>query len=221
MVTVPDPSLLETLRVHVERLSTEEAFGVERRAASAVVPLLALHRTTVLRWLAETRPTWTSDADFGAAPVSFLRKITLRCIGRRFQFAEVGPRQVLELDEFWVEWLDAVAELLTTTGDPDEIVSRLTELFEGRWAAFSDLVRAWIAPAKAPLRPTVSAEYSPELQLSILGLELRDLTEPILDLGCGARAELVRYLRARGKRAVGIDRHLSTEDGARRADWFS
>jgi SAM-dependent methyltransferase len=75
------------------------------------------------------------------------------------------------------------------------------------------------APGPA-LREVVSAEYAPELQLRVLGLDADALPEPILDLGCGPGAALVRALRARGKDAAGIDWLAAPADGVRRASWL-
>lgn len=57
-------------------------------------------------------------------------------------------------------------------------------------------------------RPTevVCSEYSPALQLRLLGLTLAGVRGPVLDVGCGAAAALVTTLRARGTAAEGIDR---------------
>jgi hypothetical protein len=66
----------------------------------------------------------------------------------------------------------------------------------------------------------ISAEYSASLQMHVLGLDLRRLEEPILDLGCGAKANMVRALREAGKAAYGVD--LAVEEGLflHKSDWF-
>lgn len=50
----------------------------------------------------------------------------------------------------------------------------------------------------------VCSEYSPGLQLRVLGLE--EVRGPALDVGCGERRGLVAALRGRGISAEGIDR---------------
>lgn len=52
----------------------------------------------------------------------------------------------------------------------------------------------------------VCSEYSPELQLRLLGLAVEGVRGPALDVGCGAAARLVDLLRGRGIAAEGIDR---------------
>lgn len=66
----------------------------------------------------------------------------------------------------------------------------------------------------------VCAHYTPATQMDVLGLLPSRLMSPILDLGCGPEARLVRYIRSLGiEDVVGIDRN---GDGgvAARGDWF-
>jgi hypothetical protein len=71
---------------------------------------------------------------------------------------------------------------------------------------------------QAPICPC--AQYAPALQLRVLGLEAARLEEPILDLGCGARAAPEPALREVGKEAYGIDRGLSGEPFCFDGDWL-
>lgn len=65
-----------------------------------------------------------------------------------------------------------------------------------------------------------AAEYSPELQLKLLGLaEQTAWKEPIVDLGCGIDAHLVHHLRTRGLQATGVERRGGGPSVLAR-DWF-
>lgn len=66
----------------------------------------------------------------------------------------------------------------------------------------------------------VCAEYSAELQMELLGLDISELKEPLLDVGCGAKARLVSFLVEAGIDAYGIDRNLNTDDQVSNADWM-
>lgn len=83
-------------------------------------------------------------------------------------------------------------------------------------AALASILRARLGDDP---REVVSAEYSPSLQLAVLGLKLETLKEPILDVGCGAGALLVRHLRSLGLEAEGLDR-AAPPDIATRGDWL-
>ena len=66
-----------------------------------------------------------------------------------------------------------------------------------------------------------SSEYSADLQMRLLMLDPSRTREPILDLGCGRSAHLVRRLRAENLDAHGIDRNVgSSADFLADADWF-
>jgi hypothetical protein len=74
---------------------------------------------------------------------------------------------------------------------------------------------------KNPLLRTVPCEeYSTPFQLSILGLTLDELIEPVLDVGCGSNGALVNYLREHGICAYGVDRLAPEGPYFFRNDWF-
>lgn len=66
------------------------------------------------------------------------------------------------------------------------------------------------------------AEYSADLQLSVLGIDPGSVQGPFLDIGCGEGASLVRAIRARGTQAVGIDQYQppGTDECVIRANWL-
>lgn len=64
------------------------------------------------------------------------------------------------------------------------------------------------------------SEYSAPMQLRVLQVESAELKEPILDIGCGRKANLVRYLRGIGLEAYGLDRSLDPRDYLVRNNWL-
>jgi hypothetical protein len=71
------------------------------------------------------------------------------------------------------------------------------------------------------LRTVPCEEYSAGFQLSMLGLDLEALIEPVLDLGCGSNGALVNFLRQQGIEAYGVDRLAPKEEFFFQSDWFS
>lgn len=63
-------------------------------------------------------------------------------------------------------------------------------------------------------------EYSPELQMDLLGVDLKNIKQPVLDIGCGEKANLVRFLRDKGIQAIGIDRICDETDTTHCLDWL-
>ncbi|MBK7174231.1 MAG: class I SAM-dependent methyltransferase [Bacteroidales bacterium] len=70
------------------------------------------------------------------------------------------------------------------------------------------------------LEAVACSEYSPDLQFEILQLDMNQLVEPILDMGCGIKGELVKYLRLKGFVAYGFDRFVEETPDLIKADWF-
>lgn len=58
----------------------------------------------------------------------------------------------------------------------------------------------------------VNKEYSVDLQVEIFDLDFDKIKEPIIDVGCGKNAYLVRELILRNKEVIGIDRLISYSD---------
>jgi hypothetical protein len=68
--------------------------------------------------------------------------------------------------------------------------------------------------------PVACSEYSAELQCTILQLNVHQLMQPILDIGCGSNGHLVHYLKHLGFEVYGIDRFKFTNPNLLKADWL-
>ena len=68
--------------------------------------------------------------------------------------------------------------------------------------------------------PVACTEYSPELQIQLLQIDLNCLKEPILDIGCGKKGNLVNYFKERGLDSFGIDRFVISEANFNNTDWL-
>lgn len=70
------------------------------------------------------------------------------------------------------------------------------------------------------LTPVVCEEYSAEMQLEILKIDIHNLGSPILDIGCGKNGYLVKFFREKGFDAFGIDRFDSYEPFISNVNWL-
>ena len=68
--------------------------------------------------------------------------------------------------------------------------------------------------------PVACSEYSAELQCTILQLDVQQLMQPILDIGCGSNGHLVHYLKNLGLEVYGIDRFKFTDPNLITSDWL-
>lgn len=76
------------------------------------------------------------------------------------------------------------------------------------------------AGSEKTLEPVPCSEYSVEMQLEILRLDITLIEEPVLDIGCGKEGALVQYLRGLGVEACGFDRFASDIPPIWTADWL-
>ena len=63
-------------------------------------------------------------------------------------------------------------------------------------------------------------EYSPIFQIELLNINLTKMKQPVLDLGCGSKANLVHFLRENGIEAFGVDRNVDTNDYLFKIGWL-
>lgn len=90
-----------------------------------------------------------------------------------------------------------------------------------KWLAESNPFASKIYPENlSVIDEVVCAEYSAELQMEILGMNVSELEGPVLDVGCGAKAQLVKAMAANGFNVYGIDRNVSSVDNLEKADWL-
>lgn len=70
------------------------------------------------------------------------------------------------------------------------------------------------------LEPVACDEYSAQLQIEIFKIDLLGLATPVLDIGCGKKANLVSFLNEKGIETFGIDRFLFDSANLTNADWL-
>ena len=70
------------------------------------------------------------------------------------------------------------------------------------------------------LQNVVCETYNAQLQLDLLRINLNEIEQPVLDIGCGKNGELVQYLRKSGIKAFGFDRSVNNTEFCIDADWF-
>lgn len=64
------------------------------------------------------------------------------------------------------------------------------------------------------------SEYSPDLQIEILQIDINKIIEPVLDIGCGRQGNLVLFLRQNSIDAYGFDRFAYDNSALSNSDWF-
>jgi hypothetical protein len=155
--------------------------------------------------------------------VEHLTGATRDFLQREHQFLEIDVAGERALRALYERLAREVLRSLASS-DPWPAVA---ESLRDRLAEHHDRLRALVVEllARCGAEPesagAVCAEYSPELQLRVLGVRAQELRAPLLDLGCGASGALVQHLRRHGHEPVwGVDRHAPDGPGFVRASWF-
>jgi hypothetical protein len=170
--------------------------------ATELIELLLAERAQVGPWLA------------GAGPAKKMAERLARWLWHKNQYVR------LDRAALTAACSDALADMSKEIGEAEgaEGLARgLVRVFAGLQGKVAEMVRG--SAGERP-REVVCSEYAPTLQLDALGLEIEGLRAPILDVGCGKSAVLVRALRARGLAATGIDRE-GQDEVAVAADWLT
>lgn len=70
------------------------------------------------------------------------------------------------------------------------------------------------------ISPVACSEYTPKLQIDILRIDIKQLLQPVLDIGCGSNGHLVNYLKNQGIEVYGIDRFTLQTSNLMTTDWL-
>ncbi|WP_431843246.1 hypothetical protein [Calidifontibacter indicus] len=150
---------------------------------------------------------------FREDPIGHLTVKTVRWLHSHQQFLRVDDREVVALGR----------HLMITTQRLIAAPS-LASMEAVAPAAFDDhtqFLRSMVTRLAGP-SPTEApgSQYSPQLQLRLLGLDPSHLDGRLLDLGCGPQAHLVQYLRQYGVDAWGLDRYADAP-GCVTGEWLA
>jgi SAM-dependent methyltransferase len=148
---------------------------------------------------------------------------TIRTIYGHNQFVNLSSEEVEALHNLYAARADEIIDVLSAAGSYDEFIQDLAPVVErhaGQLQDYLSTIRdAALLLTPGEKGPVACAEYSPELQLRLLGIEVSELEEPILDIGCGEHGHLVQHLREQGYQAFGVDRTVTDSPHLIQSDW--
>lgn len=133
------------------------------------------------------------------------------------QYYQFNDNSKIELKSIYANLINDLANKQTPADQLAEIhFSNLKQ-----WLLKTNLFAAKMYSNSAEnIEPTVCFEYTPRLQLDILQIDMSKIVEPVLDIGCGQKGNLVNYFRRKGIEAFGIDRFPSDSLYIQNTDWL-
>lgn len=188
------------------------------------LPRLLMAQRSALRRLLPNTEFPTAPSPTTDALTSLMTFNTRRFLKNNIQFARLSPDQDDALAALYRGFLAAFCQTVdaagaSSTSVADDLPAHLTEHRRNLRRFVSSLGGA--AFPLDPRRRPLCRECSAELQIALLGLDQEPIAQPVLDLGCGEGATLVRFLRQRGVAAFGVDAFGPTgESFLIGADWL-
>ncbi len=117
-------------------------------------------------------------------------------------------------------YVDLFANLKKHSSSIDSIAEKHYENLT-KWLQETNSYAEKIYTSKGEMIESVAcSEYSPELQIEILQIDLDQIIEPVLDIGCGKQGILILFLRQKGIDAYGFDRFTFDNSALSNSDWF-
>ena len=127
------------------------------------------------------------------------------------QFLQLTAADTACLAGLYREYMRDFQGFLVSARGPAAVSVAFEEVIERHFLALAAFVRSLGRRLGEEMitAQVVRAEYPFELQLELLGIDPDRLVEPVLDVGCGKKAALVRWLRQVGKEAFGLDQSVA------------
>lgn len=162
------------------------------------------------------------DAETEKDMINFLADEALQEFCRVNQYFAFNTESVNELKEVFKKLNQKIRNLNVTAGQPElDAISQEHYMNLCDWLVRSNAfaVKMYSGDQEYAV-PVACSEYPPDLQLSILNINLKQLIEPVLDIGCGRELNLVNFLRDNGIEAYGIDRFDNENPFYYKTDWL-
>ncbi|MEC0127426.1 class I SAM-dependent methyltransferase [Paenibacillus pabuli] len=143
------------------------------------------------------------------------------------QFMQFTSKDKLELAGLYKDQFMRIWSLLKNEGAGEEVVQQFFHKHYQQLRTFLIQTNGEELFKKYTMDPHLfwvpCEQYSANLQVAWLGLDVEHLDPPVLDLGCGPKANLVRFLRGKKIEAYGMDREveeLENQPFLRRMGWM-
>lgn len=151
-----------------------------------------------------------ADAQFQCKLIELCCKNVIAFNTKSNQFLNIPNDLDESLKAIYLSLINDISEILSSSATKEILRRTYKLILRNHLGKFKSLIESNISDSEESkalfFTEKVCSEYSPELQINILGIDLNELKDPIIDLGCGTNALLVEYLREKGFKAIGVDR---------------
>ncbi|RBL90829.1 hypothetical protein DF182_30815 [Chitinophaga flava] len=143
--------------------------------------------------------------------VSYLTMQARKAFCHTNQYLDISTTHTDSLQQVYARLVEDIIGAVKDRRVDETILSARHSARLREWLRTSNpFTEKTFAVAGRQLEPVVCAEYEAVLQLEVLQLNTSGIKGPLLDIGCGPQAYLVKYLRSQGIEAYGVDRFIAT-----------
>lgn len=172
-------------------------------------------------------PDYLSDPNHRAELVKYCIEATQRYTYQRNQFINYPPAYDRLLDAEYDDFLRQIGLAVSQAVSPEALTLAFSTLLKRHHERLRLILSSYCLSfynsslhENPLLRSVPCEEYTARFQLGLLHLDLAQVREPILDIGCGTSGTLVNYLREQGYSAFGLDRLAPPGPHFFRQNWF-
>ncbi|WP_284638107.1 class I SAM-dependent methyltransferase [Paenibacillus silviterrae] len=157
--------------------------------------------------------------------ITYISKACIASLLQANQYIHLSKSDQFQLERLYHNSIEAIYQCIKKLNLPNEHIMDCFHDHYHRLRLFliqsngKDLFETYKSNPEIPF--VINSEYTARFQLQILGLGLNDISTPILDIGCGREANLVRYLHRQHKEAYGLDRRERSYKYVITGDWLT
>lgn len=157
------------------------------------------------------------DSDSKRCLVDYTTDKAIEEFCRVNQYYTIDSKAKQNLNKIYAELYDSIRNSTKSVNE----ISRIHYEKLKAWLANTNPFAEKIYKSKNDkIIPVACSEYSQELQIEILNIDIENLLEPVLDMGCGKNGYLVKQLCEKGMDVFGIDRFSFSTPKLETADWL-
>lgn len=180
----------------------------------------------VYKYKSEIRGLYSDEAQLQSI-IDFCIHATKQYTYKRNQYINFPHEYEGLLQAEYRDFFVNITSVLETASSPEAIAEHFEQILSRHHQRLRLILTTYCISYQgeplsdnALLQTVPCEEYSAPLQLKILNINLTQLNEPILDIGCGSNGTLVHYLNGQGLLAFGMDRLAPSGPQFIQKDWF-
>ncbi len=184
-------------------------------------PLIYLHKNRI-----ELIKLFKNEQNFLNNLVKYFSDYTIYFVSSVNQYLDINNTEINNLNFLYKSFINEIMFLLNRKTTFEKFILYFKNIMSDHSCGLSNFfknIKSYEILKKTfqqKITPVVCSDYSADFQLEILNLALNTIQSPVLDIGCGKKAHLVKKLKSLNFDVLGMDRNVMDSAITRNQDWF-